>query len=248
MTRRIPRARIKPGLAIRKIRLSQILVFMVLLACAGTGAVLTAVVFDRLVTLGDFRGVVLVAVAIFALYLYAILIFRLFLRAFPLRAGEIAEGSQQEFVYHVYVLFFLMLFYSIMRSGFMPAPLMRLFYLAIGARLGANTYTQGIIHDPRFVEIGDNSVVGQYALLIPHVIEGRRLAHYPIRIGHNVTIGAGATVLAGVVVGDGAIVSTGAVVTKETLIGDGEIWGGIPARLLGRTSGLLPSRESPPLT
>src|SRR6266702_7619271 len=106
VTQRIPQARtnkfvLSRGLAIRKIRLSQILVFMVLLACAGTAAVLTAVVFDRLVALGDFRGVVLVAVGIFALYLYAILIFRLFLRAFPLRAGEIAEGSQQEFVYHV---------------------------------------------------------------------------------------------------------------------------------------------------
>ena len=210
---------------------------MFLLACAGAGAVTTADLFDRLVALGDFRGVMLVTVAIFALYFYAILIFRLFLRAFPLRAGEIAEGSQQEFVYHVYVLFFLMLFYPIMRSGFVPAPFMRLFYLGIGAKLGTNTYSQGIIHDPQFVEIGDNSVIGQYALLIPHVIEGRRLAHYPIRMGHNVTIGAGATVLAGVVVGDGAIVSTGAVVTKGTLIGDGEIWGGVPARLLGKTSG-----------
>ena len=209
--------------------------FTFLLAIAGAGAVTTANVFDRLVALGDFRGVFLVIVAIVALYLYAILVFRLFLRAFPLRPGEIAEGSEQEFVYHVYVLFFLMLFYSIMRSGFVPAPFMRLFYLAIGAKLGANTYSQGIMHDPQFVEIGANSVIGQFALLIPHVIEGRRLAHYPIHMGNNVTIGAGATVLAGVIIGDGAIVSAGAVVTKGTLIGEGEIWGGVPARLLGKT-------------
>jgi acetyltransferase-like isoleucine patch superfamily enzyme len=38
--------------------------------------------------------------------------------------------------------------------------------------------------------------------------------------------------MAGVQIGDNAIVSTGAVVTKNTRIGAGEIWGGIPARKL----------------
>jgi acetyltransferase-like isoleucine patch superfamily enzyme len=141
-------------------------------------------------------------------------------------------GSQQEFIYHVYILFYLILFYPIMRSGFMPAPFMRGFYLALGTRLGTNTYSQGIIHDPPFVEIGANSVVGQYALLVPHVIEGSRLAHYPIRIGNNVTVGAHAVVLADVVIGDSAIVATGAIVTKGTRIAAGERWGGVPARRL----------------
>ena len=67
----------------------------------------------------------------------------------------------------------------------MPVPLVRLIYLALGARLGKNTYSSGIILDPPLVEIGANSVVGQYALLVPHVIESKRLAHYRIRIGNN---------------------------------------------------------------
>lgn len=218
----------------RKISGAQIAVFFVFLLLAIGAALLTTWALLGHVALGDFRGIVLLLVAVLLLYAYALLIYRLFLRAFPLRAGEIPPGSDQEFVYHVYLLFFLILFYPVMRSGFVPVPLMRLLFQALGAKLGANTYSSGIILDPIFVEVGDNTLIGQYALIVPHVIEGERLAHYPVRIGNNVTIGAGATVLSGVSVGDNAIVSTGAVVKKGTRIGPGEIWGGIPARLIGQ--------------
>lgn len=219
----------------RKIAASQILVFFLLLALGCALAVATDAALLGGLPLGDFRGVLLTLFGFFFLYVYVIAIYRAFLAVWPLHEGEIASGSQQEFVYHVYILFYLVLFYPIMRSGFMPAPLMRTFYLALGTRLGKNTYSQGIIHDPPFVEIGDNSVVGQYALVVPHVIEGRKLAHYPIRIGNSVTVGAHAVVLADVIIGDHAIVATGAIVTKGTRIGPGEVWGGVPARMLGRS-------------
>ncbi len=67
------------------------------------------------------------------------------------------------------------------------------------------------------------------------MIEGSRLAHYPVRIGNNVTIGAHAVVLSDVTIGDDAIVATGAVVKKGTRIGPGEVWGGVPATLLDRS-------------
>lgn len=216
----------------RKIRPSQIAVFATLyFGALGLAVGTTALLLGRL-PLGDFRGVALVFATVVFFYGWGLAAYRLFLKAFPLLPGEVAPGSQQEFVYHVYVLFYLMLFYPIMRSGFVPAPLMRAFYLALGTRLGDNTYSQGIIHDPPFVEIGRDSVVGQYAILVPHVIEGARLAHYPIRIGNNVTIGAHASVLGGVEIGDGAVVATGAVVKKGTRIGPGETWGGVPAKRL----------------
>ncbi len=182
--------------------------------------------------LGDFRGIVLSVAAVVSIYLYAILTYRIFLRLFPLELGEIAEASPQEFIYHIHLLFFLLLFYPLTRSGVVPVPLMRLVYLGLGARLGKNTYSSGIIFDPLFVVIGDNTIVGQSAVLVPHAIEGRHLSHAPIRIGSNVTIGVNAVLLGGVVVGDGAIVATGAVVSKGTQIGPGEIWAGMPARRL----------------
>jgi len=65
-----------------------------------------------------------------------------------------------------------MVFYPLMFSGLLPLPLARVLYLALGAKLGANTYGQGIIYDPPFVEIGANSVFGGASFIVPHVIEG----------------------------------------------------------------------------
>src|SRR5687768_11012586 len=125
--------------------------------------------------LGDFRGVILIAAGIGFLYVYAVIIYRLFLHFFPLQQGEIIVDSTQEFIYHIYLLFYLILFYPIMRSGFVPVPLIRIIYLSLGAHLGRNTYSSGILFDPPFIHIGDNTIVGQYALLVPHAIEGTKL-------------------------------------------------------------------------
>ncbi len=221
----------------RKITLTQVLVFAAFVTFALALAIATTAFALGRAPLGDFRGLVLFAAAIFFTYVYAVLFYRLFLTWSPLRPGEIPERSPQEFVYHVYLLFYLVLFYPLMRSGFVPVPLMRVFYQALGARLGPNTYSAGIIYDPGFVEIGANVIVGQYALLMPHVIERRRLAHYPIRIGDNVTIGAHAIVLADVTIEDNAIVAAGALVNKGTYIRRGEVWGGVPARRLEPSAG-----------
>jgi acetyltransferase-like isoleucine patch superfamily enzyme len=129
-------------------------------------------------------------------------------------------------------LFYLLLFNPLIQTHFLPIPLLRLVYLALGARLGRNTYSAGVLLDPPLTVAGDNCIVGHGAVLIGHVIEGRRFALAPVRLGNNVTIGATAVVMAGVTIGDGAIVSVGAVVLKGTRIGPGEVWGGMPARCL----------------
>ena len=216
----------------RKIRGSEIITFMSLL----TLVVLLALGSTKLalgwLPASDFRGIILFISAAVLIYAYAFLAYRLFLRVYPLKEGEILHGSREEFGYHVYLLFYLILFYPVLRSGAVPVPLMRLIYQILGARLGDNTYSSGIILDPPMIEIGSNSIVGQFALLVPHVIEGSKLAHYKIRIGNNVTVGAHSVVLSGVTIGDNAIVATGAVVSKGTRIGPNEVWGGVPAKLL----------------
>lgn len=216
----------------RKITLLQSLVFLSLLAVILALAYFTTKLTVARIPLGDVRGVVLVVSAILFTYLYAFIVFHLFLRFFPLHAGEVPRGSNQEFIYHVYLLFFLILFYPVMRSGAMPVPIMRLVYLALGAKLGENTYSSGIILDPRFVSVGSNTLIGQFSLIVPHVIENEKLAHHPVVIGDNVTIGAHAVVLAGVTIGDNALVATGAIVKKGTQIAAGEVWGGVPAKRL----------------
>jgi len=218
----------------RQITSSQILTFLLLLALILVLGIGTTWLLLGALPLGDFRGVVLTSAALLLVYLYAFAVYRLFLAVMPLKEGDIAEGSQEEFVAQVNILFYLILFNSLIRTHFLPVPLLRLVYLALGARMGHNTYSAGAILDPPLTYIGDNCIIGHDAALFSHAIEGKNLSLAAIHIGNNVTIGAHAVVMSGVTIGVGAIVSAGAVVTKGSHIGPGEIWGGVPAKLLQR--------------
>lgn len=75
----------------------------------------------------------------------------------------------------------------------------------------------------------------------------------PVNIGNNVTIGHNATVHACTIhdgaligmastlldhceIGEGAVVAAGALVLQHTKIGSHEIWGGVPAKFIKKTS------------
>ena len=221
----------------RQISLPQIASFFAMLALIlALGITTTGLTLGRL-ALGDFRGVTLLLGGAVVCYLYAFLVYRLFLAVFPLEEGELAEGSRAEFAAQVNILFYLMLFNSLIRTHFLPVPLMRLVYQALGTKFGRNSYSAGVILDPPLTEMGDNCIIGHDAVLFSHAIEGKSLALARIRLGNNVTIGATAVIMSGVVIDDGAIVSASAVVLKGTRIGAGEVWGGVPAKMLRPTAG-----------
>jgi len=220
----------------RKISSLQISVFMIMYAIILILGIGTAWLLLGQLDLGDFRAIILIVASVVFCFSFAILIYRIFQFYFPLQQGEIEIDSRQEFIYHVYILFFVLIFYPVMRSGVPLFPVMRLVYLGLGAKLGDNTYCGGIIHDPLMFEAGENCLIGQSALIIPHVIENGRLAHYKIKIGNNVTIGANAVVMAGVTIEDNALVAIGAVIQKNTHIAEGEVWGGLPAKCIKRPS------------
>jgi len=216
----------------RKITGQQISLFFLMFGAILVLGIGTAYGLLGSLPLGDFRGVTLVVGAVVFIYLWAFAVYRAFLHFMPLREGDLAEGSRKEFAAQVNILFYLMLFNSLIRTHFLPVPLMRLVYLALGARLGANTYSAGTLLDPPLTEFGANCIIGHDAVLFCHAIEGSHFALSRIRAGDNVTIGATAVVMSGVTIGDGAIVSAGALVLKDTRIGPGEVWGGVPARRL----------------
>lgn len=221
----------------------QTLAFLALLAVAAGLAVAGAALIAGWLPASDYRGVIVAVAAVVLLYMAAMLVYRLFLWRWPLQVGDLAEGSAGEFIAQVHTLFHVVLFFSLIRTHFVPVPIMRLVYLALGARLGHNTYSGGALLDPALTSLGANCIVGHNAVIFAHAIEGRHFALEPVRIGHNVTIGAMAIVMSGVTIEDNAIVSAGAVVRKGTHIGRGEIWGGMPARRLGYCSGFEPKQS-----
>lgn len=184
------------------------------------------------VPLGGFREIAVVFSTVVIFYVYLIIAYRLFLKFLPLRAGKIEPGSRDEFIFFIYLMFFLFGFHLLIRNNILPVPVMRELYVGMGAKIGKNSYPSGILTDPIFIKIGKNTLIGQHALVVPHVIENDRLAHYPIEIGDNVTIGALSMIMAGTKIGNSSIIGSGSIVTKGTVIGDNEIWGGVPAKLI----------------
>ncbi len=232
----------------RKIRVGAAVAFCALLSVPIGLSVAAAWLSWRWVPAGEFRGIALPAVAATVFYLSGFAIYRAFLLVFPLPLGDIPEGSRAELVANVNTLFYLVIFYSLTRTSFIPVPLMRLIYQALGARLGSNSYSGGVILDPALTQLGDNCLVGHDAVLCSHATEGQCYSLERIRIGNNVTIGTKAIILPGVIIEDGAIVAAGAVVRKNTRIGRGETWGGVPARrirpALGPASGTTGPRAA----
>ena len=84
------------------------------------------------------------------------------------------------------------------------------------------------------VAIGDSALIGPFCMFenVNHRPEGPE--SLPITVGKGAWIGAGCILLPGAVVGDGATVGAGSVVRGT--IPAGETWGGVPARLLRRSS------------
>lgn len=190
-------------------------------------------------------GLCLIAVITFATtFLVTVLtIFHIFLRVVPLPVGDIAPRSKDEFVWKVYSLVSLFYFRPFLHADLLPTPVTRLAYIVLGAKVGEGSYFAGAIDDPQFVRVGVGSFTGTRSLLVPHVMEGSRLAHFPIIIGDRVTVGAGSIVLPGVTIGDDAIVGALSVVSKGTVIGQGEIWAGNPARFIRKRDEVEISRS-----
>lgn len=216
----------------RKVSVPQIMLFLVLLTLIIALGIATSWSLLSPIPLGDFRGVVLSIGGVASVYLWAFVVYRAFLYFLPLKEGDLAEGSREEFAAQVNILFYLVLFNALIRTHFLPLPLARLVYIALGAHLGENTYSAGAILDPPLTELGANCIIGHDAVLFSHAIEGRRFALSRIKIGNNVTIGAMSVVMSGVTIGDGAIVCAGSVVLKNTRIAANEVWGGVPAKRL----------------
>lgn len=142
--------------------------------------------------------------------------------------------------------------------GFIPLYTIRyIFYVFSGVKIGKGGHIHmGIqFFRPVGVSIGNGTIIGQNAFLDGrdrltignHVDMASDVMIYnsehdlsseefiaitaPVEIGDYVFIGPRAIILPGVKIGKGAVVAAGAVVTKD--VGDFEIVGGVPAKVIG---------------
>lgn len=217
--------RIKSGVILRFIPM-----FVLILSTTGwTVWTLSKIASDDL-----FQFIIFIVLFPICWFGYSVLLFRLILWKCPISVGYISEGSKYEQYAQIYQLFNLLCFHPFYRSLLVPVPMTRWMYKALGCRIGENSYSSGTILDAHLVEVGDNTLLGESSLLIPHVIEGNHFGYFPIKIGSNVTIGARAILLGDVVIGNGAQIGAASLVTKGSRIGPNEVWAGVPARRLSK--------------
>jgi hypothetical protein len=103
-----------------------------------------------------------------------------------------------------------------------------------GGRVGRNSILGGMVTDPSLLQVGSETVIGGFSLIMCHATERGRIRFAPVRIGDRCGVGARALVLAGAVLEDGAVLGAHSLLPKGALIPAGETWGGVPARPIGK--------------
>jgi hypothetical protein len=111
-----------------------------------------------------------------------------------------------------------------------PTPMSLLFYKMMGMKIGrGSTINTTKISDPSLIELGEKVTLGGSVTIVGHYGQGGILIIAPVKIGNACTIGLGATIMGGSTIGENAKILPHSVVMPKTIVGSGEIWGGVPA-------------------
>ena len=107
-----------------------------------------------------------------------------------------------------------------------------IYYKSLGMKIGENTLVGGVIKDPCVTEFGENTTMGEYAVIYGHIhnYEKETITIDRVTIGNNCVIGAGAIVMPGAVIQDNVTLAAGALVTKYQVLEKGKTYGGVPAK------------------
>jgi len=149
----------------------------------------------------------------------------------PLKEGEFTVKSKEFRIYSLHYAVHAIFYCSPLFSFFRFFGFYRLYNRIMGLKGGR--YLLSVwsdIMDPYLVEIGENSSLGSYSLLVSHLVTGEKILIKKIKIGKNVTIGLKSTILPGVEIGDNSVIGVGSLVLPNTRIGENEFWAGVPAQ------------------
>ena len=223
--------------------LVSLFLFIEVAAVAGTAAAPGVWFFDwalRTVPHGWYRLWALCIAGGLAYFLYGLALLvvvpiaRWLTGAIGVPLGKFPYVSFQGYQWASYNALILIVRYSFI-NWIRATPFIVFFYRLMGMRAGARVQINtAIVGDCNLITIGDDTVIGGDATLIGHSVEGPNLITAPVRIGSRVTVGLMSVIMPGCEIGDGAILAANAVLKKGTIVGPGEIWGGVPARCIGR--------------
>jgi acetyltransferase-like isoleucine patch superfamily enzyme len=109
------------------------------------------------------------------------------------------------------------------------------FLKAMGMTIGRHAFINtDLISDPRLITLGDDVTLGGSVRIFAHYGGGGNLVIAPVVIEDRATVGIGVTIMGDVRIGKGAVILPHSAVLPGSRVGDGETWGGVPARPIPR--------------
>lgn len=147
--------------------------------------------------------------------------------------GRILLSSPRAITWFVLDRLMKIMFRSPFRALLEANALLRmLFYRGMGAKLDWTLMIgQGVkLTEPWLVSLGHHVLLGDNAHLAAHKVEGNVVTLEEIEIGDETVVGAGAIVFPGCRIGRNVTVGAKSTVSRRTVIPDGEIWVGVPAK------------------
>lgn len=193
---------------------------------------LSVVVLNRLDGFSLFANALLFYLLMIIWTLLALKIIRVL---FPIREGvySYGDGALTCYIWNLHAFLCITNLGLHYINGLLPPPMRKLFYSALGAKMGRGIISiGGRLVDPHLITVEESAMIGDDALLTPHayartssdiLILGR------IEIKRNAIVGAKSMIMPGVTVGENSMVNAMSLVAMNTKIPPNQIWGGNPA-------------------
>lgn len=109
------------------------------------------------------------------------------------------------------------------------------FLKGMGMKIGRHAFVNtDYISDPCLITLGNDVALGGSVRIFAHYGGGGSLVIAPVFIDDRATIGLAATIMGDVRIGKDAVILPHSAVLPGSRVGDGEIWGGVPARPIPR--------------
>ena len=160
---------------------------------------------------------------------FSALLLRLLLKIRPIELGQFEMDHPNIIYWRVACM--ICMFGELALKPFTPLPFRPLITLLFGGKIAQSAVISGEIgFDPHLVTIGEESIIGAQAQVSGDMSSNGKIVIGEVVIGKGVTIGSHAIVLPNVKIGDNAVVGIGSVVMPGTIIPEGEVWRGNPAR------------------
>lgn len=111
-------------------------------------------------------------------------------------------------------------------------PFCWIYNSVVGPKTKSCSVTDVKFMDPFGIEVGRNVVFGLGTIISAHAQGRDDITIRKTRIEDNVIFGGNVIVYDGCTIGQGSVILGGAIVKSGTVVGENEVWGGIPARKL----------------